>query len=398
MLYDAVTTEEDCQLLQHRIAPIWPAALESSRKQQRNSSRNQVRRSRDQKQLSERLSRIRAAYAGLPLPLQHRRYEAARYMGITEGELIAAHAGPASLRDGDPIKAHRLRPQWRRIADALPVLGTVRTIVGNAWCRLESTGAADKAMSNPQSVALAPPPVDRRTRDARAQPRAWSHGFAIEQRDAAGASWQSLQFFDPLGLSVAEVVLTEGSHVRGFHEIVRRFSTSEPATGLSAAAANQPRHHRIDPVIDEAAFRAAWSAMRSVNDLMRLRACSRLSFAGACRLAGPEFARELPGSAVLRLLEALAHLKLGMAVHVYGRTGYQSRRCEFNGVRVDGDVVRAEGPQHGLSLYLAGMHHVWLVVLPSNDGLRHSMVLLDKLAEPVVAFSGSALTHIMKGW
>ncbi|MDZ5460270.1 ChuX/HutX family heme-like substrate-binding protein [Azohydromonas lata] len=300
---------------------------------------------------------LRAAYAReRAAQPQARRGDVALALGVTEGELIAAHAGlfqPAL----SSLSARHLLPQWRRIAAALPALGVVRSITGNRWCRLENTSAAQELTRRCEQAA-GDAPACTCLADAAAA-GAWAHGFAIEERGADGRVERSLQFFDLYGQSVAEVVLLEGSRVEAFLDIVESFSSWQLAPGL------------VIPVKKPAAAP---------------RRMAVAAFDSAVAGEGGTATR-LPNASTHQVLAGAAHSGVPLTLRVESRGGRLSRSGALQDVRLDGPWLHARGAGHGLRLRADAIAQTWLLRRPTPNGTRHALVLLDAAGEPIASIS-----------
>lgn len=288
-----------------------------------------------------------------------RRGDVALALGVTEGELIAAHAGlfhPAL----STLSARHLLPQWRRIAAALPALGVVRSITGNRWCRLENTSAAQELTRRCEQAA-GDAPACTCLADAAAA-GAWAHGFAIEERGADGRVERSLQFFDLYGQSVAEVVLVEGSRVEAFLDIVESFSSWQLAPGLVIPVKKPAAAPRRLPVaaFDAAAVGEGGSATR------------------------------LPNASTHQVLAGAARSGVPLTLRVESRGGRLSRSGALQDVRLDGPWLHARGAGHGLRLRADAIAQTWLLRRPTPNGTRHALVLLDAAGEPIASIGAEA--------
>lgn len=302
---------------------------------------------------------LRAAYAReRAAQPQARRGDIALALGVTEGELIAAHAGlfhPAL----STLRARHLLPQWRRIAAALPALGVVRSITGNRWCRLENTSAA-RELTRRCELAAGDAPACTCLADAAAA-GAWAHGFAIEERGADGRVERSLQFFDVFGQPVAEVVLVEGSRVEAYLDIVETFSSWQLAPGLVIPAKKPAAAPRRMPVA---------------------------AFDGAGLDGGT--ATRLPNASAHQALAGAARSGLPLTLRVESRGARLSRSGALDDVQMDGPWLHARGAGHGLRLRADAIAQTWLLRRPTPTGMRHALVLLDAAGEPIASISAQA--------
>jgi putative hemin transport protein len=86
------------------------------------------------------IATIRDAFAALRRGAKARHRDIAEQLGLSEGELIAAHAEPAWQTDPPWLGATRLRPDWPALIAALEPLGELMALTRNSACVHEKTG------------------------------------------------------------------------------------------------------------------------------------------------------------------------------------------------------------------------------------------------------------------
>ena len=84
-------------------------------------------------------SAIRAGFRQARQTARARHRDIAQALGLSEGELIAAHGGLFDASDS-PLKARRLQARWREIVAALEPLGELMALTRNASCVHEKVG------------------------------------------------------------------------------------------------------------------------------------------------------------------------------------------------------------------------------------------------------------------
>ena len=123
--------------------------------------------------IADPCARLRDAYAEARRGGAARHRDIASQLGISEGELVAAHVAAQPPADG--LHAQRLRPEWPQLVAALEAAGEVMALTRNGSCVSEKTGIyRDTSASGPAGrvMGLVLGEIDLRVFYSR-----WAHGF-----------------------------------------------------------------------------------------------------------------------------------------------------------------------------------------------------------------------------
>jgi putative hemin transport protein len=322
----------------------------------------------------------RAAYAearrnGLP---RHR--DIAARLGISEGELIAAHVQINPAIEG--LHARRLRPEWPQIVAALEAAGEVMALTRNASCVHEKTGTYQNTSHSPHAGLVLGEEIDLRVFYNQ-----WAHGFAVDELGAHGMQ-RSLQFFDGTGTAVHKVFVKPLTETEAWDALVSRYAQARQQSGLSPAPARTAPLPKPDAEVDVAAFRNAWASMRDTHEFFGLLKRHSVARTQALRLADPRFVRAVDAHSAQQLLESAAAGGTPIMVFVGNPGVIQIHTGPVCNVGVMGPWLNVLDARFNLHLREDHIAAAWVVKKPTSDGLVTSLELFDAAGETIAMFFG----------
>ncbi|MEK8029988.1 ChuX/HutX family heme-like substrate-binding protein [Ideonella sp. DXS29W] len=330
----------------------------------------------------ESLAALRRAFAEARRPPARRHRDIADELGISEGELIAAHAGGVAPGDS-PLRAQRLRPRWPSIVEALETLGEVTALTRNASCVHEKVGIYRGASVEGQVGLVLGGDIDLRVFY-----NVWAHGFAVEEHTPRGLQ-RSLQFFDAEGTAIHKVFLRDGSDLAAYARLVDAVACgSSDVAGLTPHAAAPRPAEKPDDEVDVAAFQADWSALRDTHEFFGMLRRHGLSRTQALRLASPEFVQPADPGAAQELLVRAAQQAVPIMVFVGNPGLIQIHSGPVRRVEQMGPWVNVLDPGFNLHLREDHIAQAWLVRKPTVDGLVSSLEVFDAAGLTVAMFFG----------
>jgi len=298
---------------------------------------------------------------------------AAKELGVSEGELVATACGESSIRiDGE----------WGKLLKKLPKLGEVLVITRNDHAVHEKVGKFGKISIQPGHGLVVNREIDLRIFFGN-----WHYGFAVTEETKKGRR-HSLQFFDLTGTSVHKIYLTEDSDKAAFDTIVEQYRTDEQPHVIKVSEAPAPKVERPDGDIDVAAFRDHWKAMQDTHDFMGLLREFDVTRTQALRLAGGELASQISVSAFDTALKRAAASNLSIMVFVGNRGCIQIHTGPIK------RVVNAQGwlnildPGFDLHVKDGEIGAAWIVRKPTRDGIVTSLELFDKNGQEILLMFG----------
>ncbi|UTW55670.1 hemin-degrading factor [Kordiimonas sp. SCSIO 12610] len=298
---------------------------------------------------------------------------AAKELGVSEGELVATSVGDTVIRiEGD----------WGKLLKKLPKLGEVLVITRNDNAVHEKVGKFAKVSVQPSHGLVVNREIDLRIFFGN-----WHHGFAVVEETKNGPR-RSLQFFDLTGTSVHKVYLTENSDKDAFDNLVEQFKSDNQHPFITPSKAPAPKAERPDAEIDTDAFRAHWNAMQDTHDFMGLLREFDVTRTQALRVAGDALAVQVPVSGFETALYSAAETGLSIMVFVGNRGCIQIHTGAIK------RVVRAQGwlnildPGFDLHVKDEEIAEAWIVRKPTRDGIVTSLELFDKDGQEILLMFG----------
>jgi putative hemin transport protein len=307
--------------------------------------------------------------------LRHR--DAARALGVSEGEAIAAAVGRSA-----PLRAVRLKGPWPALFEQLPTLGRVMALTRNEAAVHEKTGSyASMSHDGPVGLALGAD-IDLRIFYMR-----WAHVFAVTEDTARGVQ-RSLQVYDAAGTAVHKVFLKDGADLGAWAAFTDAHADAEQAPGGRFEPVAVPAAPAADERIDVEGFRAAWLAMADTHEFFPLLRRFGVARTQALRLAPAGMAHTLPNSTVRALLQGAAAAGTSIMCFVGNPGMIQIHTGPVKKIELMGPWVNVLDPGFSLHLREDLVAQTWLVRKPTADGIVTSVELFDAQGETIAMFFG----------
>jgi putative hemin transport protein len=311
-----------------------------------------------------------------------RQRDIAQALHVSEGELIAAHAGAFDGAES-PLQARRLRDEGPRIVGALEAAGELMALTRNDSCVHEKTGVYRNASVGGTAGLVLGGEIDLRVFYDR-----WAHGFAVEERLADGALQRSLQFFDAAGQAIHKVFARPASDLAAWADIVDRFAETTQVPGIEAAEPAAPAPERADESVDVDAFRDAWTSMHDTHEFSGILKRFGLARTQALRLAPPDYAQRVPAASAHEVLGRAAQDGTSIMVFVGNPGMIQIHSGAVRRVEVMGPWLNVLDPRFSLHLREDHIDQAWVVKKPTRDGLVHSLELFDAQGATIAMLFG----------
>ncbi len=288
--------------------------------------------------------------------------DAARILGVSEGELVACRVGQGVIR---------LEPEFAEILRAMPAVGEVMVLTRNEHCVHEKHGRFDHVSIGPGHGLVLNHHVDLRLFMSH-----WRHGFVVTEEVASGTR-TSLQFFDIDGVAVHKIYLTKDSDLAAFDALVARFRSPEQTSDIVIAPLPPKRADRPDSEIDVANFHKHWRALQDTHDFFGLLQEFGVGRAQAMRLAEREFAYPVAASSLRQTLETAAQTGTPIMCFVGNPGCIQIHTGPVETLKAMGPWYNVLDPTFNLHLREDAIHSAWVVRKPTSDGIVTSLELFD---------------------
>lgn len=325
---------------------------------------------------------IRDDFARLRRDTRARHRDIAARLGLSEGELVAAHVTPPQPSNGSPMTARRLLPAWPQVIESLQAVGEVMALTRNESCVHEKVGRYAHCSHSGQMGLVLGGAIDLRVFYGR-----WAHGFAVDEATAQGMQ-RSLQFFDAAGTAVHKVFLRADSDAVAWASLVAAFSDGPQHPGITVAPLAAPPAERPDSAIDVPALRQAWASLRDTHQFFGLLRQHGVSRTQALRLADPRFVQRVDTDAATLALHAAAERGVPVMVFVGNPGMIQIHTGPVHKVAAMGPWLNVLDPGFNLHLRADHVAAAWVVGKPTSDGLVTSLELFDARGETIAMFFG----------
>ncbi len=328
---------------------------------------------------------LRDAYIQARAAGATRHRDIAAQLGVSEGELIAAHVqAPQGAHEG--LRARRVQGPWPALVVALEAAGEVMALTRNTSCVHEKTGVyRDSSAAGPPGREMGL--VLGGAIDLRLFYRHWQHGFAVDERSPRGLQ-RSLQLFDASGTAVHKVFARDGTDLEAWGDLVFKHLAAEQEPGLVVHKAPAKTAETPDAQIDVPALREGWSSLRDTHEIFGLLGRHGVSRTQALRLADPAFAQRVELGAARELLQGAALAAVPVMVFVGNPGVIQIHSGPVQRVQVTGPWLNVMDPGFNLHLREDHIHQAWAVRKPTSDGLVSSLELFDAAGETIAMFFG----------
>lgn len=313
-----------------------------------------------------------------PLPEQwaelHRREprlrqrDAAARLGVTEAELVAAHAGTTAVRLGT---------DWLGILRGLGAAGPVTGLSRNEYAVIEKTGTYQNVESEGHMGQVLDAGIDLRLFLSR-----WHVGFALAEETTRGAR-RSLQFFDRAGAAIHKVFLKDESNTEAFLALMDLHAAQDQSAvqRVEPAAARSPE--RPDDAVDVSALIGGWEKMEDTHEFFHLLRKVDVTRTQALRLAGQRWAERVELASYRDVLEQAAASELPIMVFVGNPGVIQIHSGPIRTVKAVDDWFNVLDPDFNLHLHEAGVASTWVVRKPTRDGFVTSVEVYDRDGETI---------------
>lgn len=306
--------------------------------------------------------------------------EAAKRLGLSEGQLLATQIGEGVTR---------LRPNWAAFLKRLPELGKVMSLTRNDACVLEHKGAFEKVSvfgEGDHHMAVVLGPIETRV-----FLKSWHAGFAVEQTKG-DRELVSLQIFDHEGTAITKIFLQPESDRQAYDQLVADFTApdNDPVLPVSPYA---PASFTSE--IDKAAFLKDWADLKDTHDFFPMLRNHNVHRYHALEIAEGRFTRRIAVAGIEALLEIAAKEKLPIMVFAGNRGNLQIHQDIVRTIRMlarghNGEEkwLNVLDPDFNMHLRVDLITDVWVVVKPTEDGDVTAVECYDAQHEMVVQFFG----------
>ena len=246
---------------------------------------------------------------------------------------------------------------WPVALPRLDALGPVRVVTANSAIAHEKIGRFGNVSGNGHAII-----VLNRDVDLRIFPRHWRR---TAYDPAAGAILVSNAAGQPVH-AIHRTAKTDAAAWDAF--LAEHRTDGDVAADLDSGEAPVQTVATVPADIDVAGLRAAWAAMADVHEFHGMLKRFGVARLDAMRLAGGEFAREIPLAAVTGLLQSARDDRMEIMIFVGNAGCIQIHTGTIATLRTDGAVLGIDDPAFRLHCDLARLSSAWVVFKPTDKG------------------------------
>ncbi len=351
--------------------------------------------------MCSQLNDIRQSFSSLRVEKRLRHREIAKFLKITEAELIDAHVGVsklASMKSSPHLaRATRLKNTWFEMLSQFEALGKVLSLTRNEYGVLEKVGIY-QPVSMQGDIGL----VLGTSIDLRLFYKHWEFGYAFEEGKGE-ALQRSFQFFDEFGVAVHKVFLMPESDHDYFDELIEKFSDPHQDPGIQIqdqVTLDAPTQQKEPYAFSMETFREDWRELKDTHDFHSLIKRYGLSRLQALQAIGSEFANKLTKDSMRRVFELAKNDLIPLMIFVGNRGAIQIHHGVIHRLVEAKSWFNILDPGFNLHLDINHISNIWLVRKPTQDGIITSMELLDDDGQMVAFVFGERTPGQpeMPGW
>lgn len=301
--------------------------------------------------------------------------DAAKQLGVSEGELVATGIGE---------NACRLKSEFKEILHELHKLGRVMALTRNEQIVHERKGVYENANTDlPHKMAL----FVNSDIDLRIFLSGWHHAFAVTSESARG-TMRSLQFFDRDGTAVHKIYLTENSDLVAYQKLVEKFSSENQKPEMATSKKTGKPADKPDEEIDIEGFRKAWAELKDTHDFFPLMKKFGVGRRQALRLAGENFSKEVPAESFKFVLETARDRRIPIMIFVGNPGIIQIHTGEVENVIEARGWFNVMDENFNLHINSPEIAAAYVVRKPTKDGTVTSLEIFNEKDEDIALFFG----------
>lgn len=304
--------------------------------------------------------------------------DAAKKLGVSEGELLASRVG---------VDAIRLIDDAEEILQNILPLGEVMGLTRNEACVHERKGFYDNWSAEKHgkmTVGLFVNPDI----DLRLFMNHWKFCFAATEQ-TRGGSRKSIQFFDKSGTALHKIYLTEKSNEEEYDKLVTRFTATVQETVIEVEGYEPKKTDLPDSEIDVKGMATAWANLQDTHDFYPMLMKYKVGRTQAHRLINDKnFAYKVDNSSSRQVLNLARDRNCEIMVFVGNRgcigihTGAVNKLLEY------GSWYNVMDPMFNLHLNEEEIYETWVTRKPTVDGIVTAVEAFAKNGDLIVTFFG----------
>jgi len=295
--------------------------------------------------------------------------DAAKQLGTTEAELVAAAAGTTVTRLSDDFQG---------MLKAVESLGKVMALTRNDYCVHERKGVYKNiSFSGPMGLAVNP------DIDLRLFMNVWSSAFAVDENGR-----KSLQFFGKDGEAVHKIYLLEESDEAAYAALISEFTAPDQHAELVISKDKKVIEEKPDAEIDGVGFKEKWLTLKDTHDFHGLLRTFGVTRTQGLRLAPEGHAVKITVESLKAMMQKAADTDLEIMVFTGSAGCIQIHTGPVKKLVQAGPWYNVLDPDFNMHLRDDAIASVWLVKKPTEDGIVTSIEVFDDKGVIILQFFG----------
>lgn len=306
-----------------------------------------------------------------------RMLEAAKTLGVSEAQLLAASVGDNTVR---------LNDDFAGMLKAMKNLGKVMALVRNEHVVSEITGLYEKIYVQEEQGKLRGIAINPGGIDLRFFFTNWHSSFATKV-----GSLHSIQFFDQYGCAIQKIYLKQDDDHDKYATFVDKFKHQQQSPELKVEVKQAtPEDKLSDTEVNIGALEQAWLGMTDLHQFPSVLAEHQVGRRQALRLVSDKLAKPVAVDALVSLLEAAQSEQEEIMAFVGNSGIVQIFSGRVNTLKQMGSWYNVLDLEFNLHVNVEGLTEAFVVHKPTDEGdvMVSSVEFLNAAGETILTFFG----------
>lgn len=298
--------------------------------------------------------------------------EYADLMGISELELLASN-----LHD----RTTKLKELPVEIYQKLPKLGRVMVLARNENAVHERKGTFGKVQVHGTSGLVLGPDIDLRVIFDD-----WQYVYNVE-KEHAGKTLRSIQFFNKYGKAAQKVYLTDDSNLDEYLKLIDEYRLDEDTIPIVEKGEKPKEYNNVEDIDFEKAINE-WKELKDTHNFQTILDNQKIKRIDLVKRAPKDLAYKVYNDAVIDILHSSVERNLPIMVFVANDDIVQIHTGEIKNIRMIENWTNILDDNFNLHLRNDLISESYVLIKPTDDGVVTSLELYDTDGELAITFFG----------
>jgi len=306
-----------------------------------------------------------------------RALDAAKQIGISEGELIASRLSKKIIRLSDTPEDILLE---------LESFGEIMALTRNEHVVHERHGVYSNGSfgvhGRMRSGIFLNPDIDLRL-----FMNHWKFCFSVIE-ESSKRTLRSFQFFDKSGTAIHKVYVLDDAKHEAFLDLTDKYKNPKQLSYIETVPDDKQNLILHDDDIDWQEFRFAWENLKDTHDFFPMIKKFKVERQQAFRKIGPDFAYLVENDSARNVLTLARDKGCEIMVFVGNKGCIQIHTGPVNKLAPVGDWFNVLDPKFNLHLNEHSIATTWVTKKPTVDGIVTALELFDSEGGIIATFFG----------